>query len=235
MIAANGVAARYLSSKNLPLVQRVVRTPKRWDRIIELAEEMGSRLPKEPDARALEDFLVEAKASDPLRFPDLSLSVVKLLGRGEYALQLPGNDSEGHFSLAVADYVHSTAPNRRYLDLVTQRLLKAAAAGSPQPYDNDELASLAKHCSAQESVVNKVERQVAKSAGAILLESRIGEQFEAIVTGSSVKGTWVRLLHPPVEGRLERGFEGMDVGRRLRVRLVSTDVERGFIDFERVS
>ena len=235
MIAANGVAARYLSSKNLPLVQRVVRTPKRWDRIIELAEEMGSKLPKEPDAKALEDFLVEAKASDPLRFPDLSLSVVKLLGRGEYALQLPGNDSEGHFSLAVTDYVHSTAPNRRYLDLVTQRLLKAAVAGSTQPYDNDELAGLAKHCSAQESAVNKVERQVSKSAAAILLESRIGEQFEAIVTGASAKGTWVRLLHPPVEGRLEKGYEGMDVGRRLRVRLARTDVERGFIDFERVN
>jgi VacB/RNase II family 3'-5' exoribonuclease len=235
MIAANGVAARYLASRNLPFVQRVVRTPKRWSRIVELAEELGSTLPKEPDAKALEEFLASAKIADPLRFPDLSLSIVKLLGRGEYAVQRSGDSPTGHFSLAVTDYVHSTAPNRRYLDLITQRLLKSAAADSPIPYDNEELAELAKHCSAQESAVNKVERQVSKAAAAILLESRIGEQFEAIVTGSSGKGTWVRLLHPPVEGRLERGYEGMDVGRRLRVRLARTDVERGFIDFEKVS
>lgn len=235
MIAANGVAARFLSEREQPLVRRIVHTPRRWDRIVELAEEMGSGLPAKPDAKALEEFLAAAKAADPVRFPDLSLSVVKLLGRGEYALQLPGDNSGGHFSLAVTDYVHSTAPNRRYLDLVTQRLLKACfAAGSP-PYGKEELEKLAKHCSDQESAVNKVERQVAKAAAAILLESRIGEQFEAIVTGASSKGTWVRLLHPPVEGRLEKGFEGMDVGRRLSVKLVRTDVERGHIDFERVN
>lgn len=234
MIAANGVTARFLSERELPLVRRVVRTPRRWDRIVELAGEMGSNLPAEPDAKALEEFLAAAKAADPVRFPDLSLSVVKLLGRGEYALQLPGENSNGHFSLAVTDYVHSTAPNRRYLDLVTQRLLKASFSGSALPYSNEDLESLAKHCSAQESEVNKVERHVTKAAAAILLESRIGEQFEAIVTGSSSKGTWVRLLHPPVEGRLEKGFEGLDVGRRLSVELVRTDVERGHIDFERV-
>jgi exoribonuclease-2 len=192
-------------------------------------------LPKEPDSKALDQFLISAKAADPLRFPDLSLSVIKLLGAGEYVVQLPGGSVAGHFGLAVKDYAHSTAPNRRYPDLITQRLLKAAVAGSSLPYENDELEALAKHCTEAEDAANKVERQVRKSAAAILLESRIGEQFDAIVTGASDKGTWVRLLRPPVEGRLESGFEGMDVGQRLRVQLLSTDVERGYIDFKRVA
>jgi len=234
MIAANGVTARYLASKKFPSLRRVVRVPKRWDRIIELAAERGTTLPKEPDAKALDQFLVAAKAADPLRFPDLSLSVIKLLGAGEYVVQLPGGSVAGHFGLAVKDYAHSTAPNRRYPDLITQRLLKAAVAGSSLPYENDELEALAKHCTEAEDAAKKVERQVTKSAAAILLETRIGEQFDAIVTGASDKGTWVRLLHPPVEGRLESGFEGMDVGHRLRVQLVRTDVERGYIDFKRV-
>ncbi len=235
MIAANGVTARYLAAKKFPSLRRVVRTPKRWDRIMELAAERGVVLPKGPDAKALEQFLVSAKAADPLRFPDLSLSVIKLLGPGEYAVQLSGDSAFGHFGLAVKDYTHSTAPNRRYPDLITQRLLKAAMAGGSLPYENDELAALAKHCTEKEDAVKKVERQVTKSAAAMLLESRIGEQFDAIVTGASNKGTWVRLLHPPIEGRLESGFEGMDVGHGLRVQLVSTNVERGFIDFKRVS
>jgi len=235
MIAANGITARYLASKQFPSFRRVVRTPKRWDRIIELAAERGSTLPKEPDAKALEQFLVSAKAADPLRFPDLSLSVVKLLGQGEYVVQLPGGSVAGHFGLAVKDYAHSTAPNRRYPDLITQRLLKAAVMGSPLPYENDELEELAKHCTEEEDAAKKVERQVTKSAAAILLESRIGEQFNAIVTGASDKGTWVRLMHPPIEGRLESGFEGMEVGHRLCVQLVRTDVERGYIDFKRVT
>ena len=235
MIAANGVTARYLASKQFPSFRRVVRTPKRWDRIIELAAEQGSTLSKEPDAKALEQFLVSAKAADPLRFPDLSLSVVKLLGPGEYVVQLPGGSVAGHFGLAVKDYAHSTAPNRRYPDLITQRLLKAAVMGSPLPYENDELEELAKHCTKEEDAAKKVERQVTKSAAAILLESRIGEQFDAIVTGASDKGTWVRLMHPPIEGRLESGFEGMGVGHRLCVQLVRTDVERGYIDFKRVT
>ena len=235
MIAANGVTARYLASQMLPSLRRVVRTPKRWDRIIELAAARGSTLPKEPDAKALEQFLVSAKAADPLRFPDLSLSVVKLLGPGEYVVQLPGGSVAGHFGLAVKDYAHSTAPNRRYPDLITQRLLKAAMAGPARPYENDELAALAKHCTEEEDAAKKVERQVTKSAAAILLESRIGEQFDAIVTGASDKGTWVRLLLLPIEGRLESGFEGLDVGQRLRVQLVRTDVERGYIDFKRVA
>jgi exoribonuclease R len=231
MIAANGVTARYLASKKLPSLRRVVRIPKRWDRIIELAAERGSRLPKEPDAKALGQFLASAKAADPIRFPDLSLSVVKLMGAGEYVVELPGGSVAGHFGLAVSDYAHSTAPNRRYPDLITQRLLKAAVAGRSLPYEADELEVLAKHCTEEEDAAKKVERQVTKSAAAMLLESRIGEQFDAIVTGASDKGTWVRLLHLPIEGRLERGFEGMDVGHRLRVQLVRTDVERGYIDF----
>jgi VacB/RNase II family 3'-5' exoribonuclease len=235
MIAANGVTARYLSSKKVPSLRRIVRIPKRWDRIVELAAERGSTLPNEPDAKALESFLVGAKAADPLRFPDLSLSVIKLMGRGEYAVERPGDSVAGHFGLAVKDYAHSTAPNRRFPDLVTQRLLKASVAGRSRPYEIDELTALAKHCTEAEDAANKVERQVTKSAAAILLENRIGEQFDAIVTGASDKGTWVRLLHPPIEGRLERGFEGLDVGHGLRVQLVRTDVERGYIDFKRVA
>jgi VacB/RNase II family 3'-5' exoribonuclease len=234
MIAANGVTARYLAAKQLPSLRRVVRTPKRWDRIIELAMERGFTLPKEPDSKALDEFLISAKSADPLRFPDLSLSVIKLLGAGEYAVELPGGSSAGHFGLAVKDYAHSTAPNRRYPDLITQRLLKAAMEGSPGPYPTDELEKLAKHCTANEDAAKKVERQVGKSAAAIVLESRIGQRFDAIVTGASAKGTWVRLLHPPVEGRLINGFEGVDVGHRLRVQLLHTDVERGYIDFKKV-
>jgi exoribonuclease-2 len=234
MIAANGVAARYLASRGFPALRRVVREPKRWDRIVELAAERGAKLPKEPDAKGLEQFLVSAKSADPLRFPDLSLSVVKLLGPGEYVVQIPGSSVTGHFGLAVKDYAHSTAPNRRYPDLITQRLLKAAMAGSARPYENGELAALAKHCTEEEDAAKKVERQVTKSAAAIMLESRIGEQFDAIVTGASVKGTWVRLLQLPVEGRLASGFEGMDVGQQLRVELIRTDVQRGYIDFKRV-
>jgi exoribonuclease-2 len=233
MVAANGVTARYLASKQFPSLRRVVRIPKHWDRIVILAAERGSTLPKEPDAKALEQFLISAKAADPLRFPDLSLSVIKLLGAGEYVVQLPGGNVGGHFSLAVRDYAHSTAPNRRYPDMITQRLLKAAVAGSPLPYANDELEALAKHCTEAEDAAKKVERQVTKSAAAILLESRIGEKFDAIVTGASDKGTWVRLLQPPIEGRLARGFQGLDVGKQVHVKLISTDVERGFIDFAR--
>jgi exoribonuclease-2 len=233
MIAANGVTARYLAAKKFPSLRRVVQTPKRWDRIVELAAEHGSTLPGEPDAKALEQFLVAAKAADPLRFPDLSLSVIKLLGAGEYVVELPGDTAAGHFGLAVKDYTHSTAPNRRYPDLITQRLLKAAVAGRSLPYQNDELTALAQHCTEAEDAAKKVERQVTKSAAAMLLESRIGEQFDAIVTGASDKGTWVRLLQPPIEGRLASGFEGLDVGHRLRVQLVRTDVERGYIDFKR--
>jgi VacB/RNase II family 3'-5' exoribonuclease len=233
MIAANGVTARYLASRNVPSLRRIVRTPKRWDRIVELASERGFTLPKEPDSKTLEQFLVSAKAADSLGFPDLSLSVIKLLGAGEYVVELPGSSAAGHFGLAVRDYTHSTAPNRRYPDLITQRLLKAAMTGRALPYETAELEMLAKHCTEEEDAAKKVERQVEKSAAAMLLESRTGERFDAVVTGASDKGTWVRLLHPPVEGRLVSGFEGMDVGHRLSVQLIRTDVDRGYIDFRR--
>lgn len=234
MIAANGATARFLSSKNLASIRRVVRTPKRWDRIVELALQHDVKLPNEPDSKALALFLTKAKAADRLRYPDLSLSIIKLLGPGEYVVELPGTSVAGHFGLAVKDYAHSTAPNRRYPDLITQRLLKAAIATEQSAsYTTDELKALAKHCTEMEDAIKKVERQVIKSAAALLLESRIGNLFDAFVTGASGKGTWVRLANPPVEGRLARGFEDLDVGQRLRVKLVSTNVERGFIDFER--
>ncbi|MBA3869281.1 MAG: RNB domain-containing ribonuclease [Anaerolineae bacterium] len=234
MVAANSVTALYLSSKNFPSIRRVVRTPKRWERIVEIAAEHGVKLPANPDSKALEDFLTKQKTADTIRFPDLSLAVIKLLGAGEYVAEFPHATATGHFGLAVKDYSHSTAPNRRYADLITQRLLKAAMNRKPVPYSKDELEHLAAHCTQQEDAANKVERQVAKSAAALLLQSRIGEQFESIVTGASSKGTWVRLLDVPVEGKLVHGFEGLDVGDSIRVQLLATDVEHGFIDFSKV-
>jgi len=233
MIVANEVTARYLGARRFPSLRRVLRSPARWGRIVDLASTLGGHLPPEPDSGALEEFLSRQKKADPIRFPDLSLSVVKLMGSGEYVVDLPGNTSPGHFGLAVGDYTHSTAPNRRFPDLITQRLLKAAMAGGPVPYSNDKLAGLALHCTRKEDDATKVERLVRKSAAALLLESRIGQRFDAIVTGASEKGTWVRLFHPPVEGKLLEGFEGLDVGDRVRVELTGTDVERGFIDFSR--
>jgi len=231
MVAANGVTARYLAGKKFPSIRRVVRVPKYWSRIVELAAQHGARLPTDPDSKALESFLLEAKGADPAGFPDLSLSVVKLLGAGEYVLELPGAAVAGHFGLAVKDYSHSTAPNRRFPDVITQRLLKAALAAQPPPYANDELAALAKHCTEQEDAAKKVERQVEKSAAAMLLSASVGQQFDTIVTGASDKGTWVRIAQPPVDGKLDSGPAGLQVGDRLRVQLVHTDVERGFIDF----
>jgi exoribonuclease-2 len=234
MIAANGVTARYLEKKGLPSLRRVLKTPKRWERIVALAAESGERLPLTPDAGALDAFLTRRRAVDPLHFPDVSLSVVKLLGSGEYALEVPGSPSSAHFGLAVKDYTHSTAPNRRFPDLVTQRLLKAALGGQAASYTNDELTTLARHCTDQEDNAAKVERRVRKSAAALLLASRIGARFDAIVTGASEKGTWVRIAGPAAEGRVVRRFEGLDVGDRVRVELVHTDVARGFVDFAAV-
>jgi VacB/RNase II family 3'-5' exoribonuclease len=233
MIVANEVTAKYLGKKGFPSLRRVLRSPARWERIVDLASTLGGHLPPEPDSSALEEFLSRQKKADPMRFPDLSLSVVKLMGSGEYVVDLPGNISPGHFGLAIKDYTHSTAPNRRFPDLITQRLLKAAMAGEAVPYSNDKLAGLALHCTRKEDDATKVERLVRKSAAALLLESRIGQRFDAIVTGASEKGTWVRLFHPPVEGKLLEGFDGLDVGDRVRVELIGTDVERGFIDFSR--
>jgi VacB/RNase II family 3'-5' exoribonuclease len=234
MIASNGVTSRYLERKGFPSLRRVLRSPERWERIVVLANDLGERLPSLPDARALEKFLQKRRQADPARFPDVSLSVVKLLGRGEYVLEVPGRAVEGHFGLAVKDYTHSTAPNRRFPDLITLRLLKAALAGGSVPYNNDELGELARHCTEQEDNATKVERQVRKSAAALLLQSRIGESFDAIVTGASAKGTWVRIVRPAAEGKVVRGYQGLDVGDRVRVELVDTDVERGFVDFARI-
>jgi VacB/RNase II family 3'-5' exoribonuclease len=234
MIATNGVTARYLAAEKFPSIRRVVRTPKRWDRIVTLAQEHGGKLPANPDSVALDKFLVKAQTADPLRFPDLSLAVIKLLGAGEYIAERPDDTAPGHFGLAVKDYAHSTAPNRRYTDLITQRLLKAAIADQPVPYSYAELGVLAEHLTKEEDAANKVERLVSKSAAALVIESRIGEQFDAFVTGASEKGTWVRLLTVPVEGKLMQGFEGLDVGDQIRVQLISTNVERGFIDFKSV-
>lgn len=235
MIAANGVTARYLSASKFPSIRRVVGVPKRWDRIVEIAAEHKYGLPETPNSKSLEEFLVKQKAADPLRFPDLSLAVIKLLGSGEYIAELPEEDASGHFGLAVKDYSHSTAPNRRYPDLLTQRLLKAAVEGKPAPYNKDDLDELAAYCTEAEDAATKVERRVAKSAAALLLQSRIGEQFDSIVTGASEKGTWVRVLTVPVEGKLINGFEGVDVGDRIRVKLVSVDVQQGFIDFKNMN
>jgi exoribonuclease-2 len=233
MIAANGITARFLAGKGLASLRRVVRSPERWQRIVDVAKELGEHLPPEPDSKALSDFLAKRRKTDPDRFPDLSLVIVKLMGAGEYVVERPGEAAVGHFGLAVKDYTHSTAPNRRFPDLITQRLLKAALAGRPTPYAEGELQDLAVHCTEQEDAADKVERQVRKSAAALLLEKRVGEQFDAIVTGVSDKGTWVRVFDPPVEGKLVHGFENLEVGKKLRVKLISTDVERGFIDFVR--
>ena len=235
MIATNGVTARFLAARGIASLRRVVRSPKRWQRIVDVAKELGGNLPPEPDAKALEDFMVARRAADPLRFPDLSLVIIKLMGAGEYSLERPGVTPTGHFGLAVRDYTHSTAPNRRFPDLITSRQLKAALGGTPSPYSEAELTDLAAHCTEQENDADKVERQVRKSAAALLLESRVGERFAAIVTGASAKGVWVRIVDPPVEGKVVHGEAGLDVGQTVTVKLVGTNVERGLIDFVRVS
>ena len=234
MIAANGVTARFLHGKQVASLRRMVRSPKRWGRIVEIAAQHGFKLPAQPDSMSLEEFLAAQKAADPLRFPDLSLAVIKMLGPGEYVVESPEEASPGHFGLAVKDYTHSTAPNRRFPDLITQRILKAALEGAMVSYSRDELTELARHCTEKENDANKVERLVTKSAAAMLLSSRIGDRFDAICTGAADKGTWVRIFQPPVEGRLLYGFEGVDVGHRLKVQLVRTDVERGYIDFKKI-
>lgn len=235
MVAANTEMAEFIESEGWPSIRRVVRTPERWPRIREIAKSFGENLPEEPDSRALAAFLSRRRADDPEHFPDLSLSIIKLLGAGEYTVERPGTEGEGHFGLAVHDYTHSTAPNRRYADLITQRLLKAVIARSPTPYTEAELRSIAERCTEREDAARKVERLMRKAAAAMLLSERTGETFDAIVTGVSDKGTFVRLIAPPAEGRVVRGEHGMDVGDHVRVRLVSTDPERGFIDFARAS
>jgi ribonuclease R len=231
MVATNGAIAGRLEDSGSPSIQRVVRSPERWERIAAIAREYGDELPDEPSAAALSAFLERRRDADPLRFPDLSLSVVKLLGAGEYAVVRPGEQPEGHFGLATVDYTHATAPNRRYADLVTQRLLKAALAGDPTPYGEVELEAIAARCNERQSAARAVERVMRKVVAATLLAARVGDTFDGIVTGVSRKGTFVRLLAPPAEGRVLEGEEEMDVGERVRVRLLGTDAERGFVDF----
>ena len=233
MVAANVAMAQYLKEKGSLSIRRVVRTPKRWDRIQAIASSLGVQLPTLPDPRALAEFLEQRKAADPAHFPDLSLSIVKLLGPGEYIVEPPGAEHEGHFGLAVQDYTHSTAPNRRYADLITQRLLKALIEGASAPYSETELSGIAAHSTEREDAARKVERLMRKVVAASLLSQRIGEVFDGIITGVSPKGTYVRLLQFPAEGRVIRGTQGIDVGDKVRVRLTSVDVAKGFIDFQR--
>ena len=234
MIAANEVVARTLEAKRVSSIRRVVKTPERWDRIVALAGAVGGALPSSPDSKALNEFLIARKTADPDHFADLSLAVIKLMGPGEYVLERPGEPGQGHFGLAVEDYTRSTAPNRRFADLVTQRLIKAVLAGQPAPYSDDELAAIARNCTLKENASRKVEREMSKRIAAVAMSGRIGEAFDAVVTGVTPRGTFVRVLRPRVEGLLARGQAGADVGDTLRVTLVSTDVERGFIDFARV-
>lgn len=235
MVAANIAMARFLKEKGSLSIRRVVKTPKRWDRIQAIANQFGVKLPDLPDAKSLSDFLEKRQAADPVHFPDLSLSIVKLLGPGEYIVESPGAEHEGHFGLAVQDYTHSTAPNRRYADLATQRLVKAAAGARSADYSQDELSQIAAHCTEREDAARKVERLMRKVLAADLLAKRLGETFDGIVTGASPKGTYVRLLKFPAEGRVTRNAQGIDVGDKVHVRLISVDVDKGFIDFEKVA
>lgn len=234
MVAANETMARTFVEKKVSSIRRVVSQPKRWDRIVELAQRVGGLLPAQPDVKALNEFLLKRKQDDPDHYEDLSLSVIKLLGPGEYKMQRPGDDDGGHFSLAAHDYTHSTAPNRRFADVVTQRILKALGAGVPAPYTDDELNNIAQHCTEREDAARKVERTMQKRIAAVAMSSKIGQAFLAMATGVSEKGTFVRVLDPPMEGRLMQGTDGVDVGDKLEVRLTHTDPARGFIDFAKI-
>jgi exoribonuclease-2 len=234
MIATNTCTARFLAQHGCNALRRVVRSPERWLRIVQVAAKYGTVLPSTPDSRALEGFLARQRKADPLRFPDLSLVIVKLMGSGEYVVEHARGEPIGHFGLAVRDYTHSTAPNRRYPDLITLRMVKAVLAGSHSPYGLGELALLAEHCTQQEDAAQKVERSVRKSEAALYLQDRVGQKFDAVVTGRTDSATWVRIFTPPAEGMLVNADTSLDVGQKLRVRLVGTDVERGFIDFEPV-
>jgi exoribonuclease-2 len=231
MVAANGVVARLL--EKVSSLRRIVRTPKRWDRIVQLAATKGGKLPAQPDSKALNDFLLLRKAADPDHFADVSLAVIKLIGPGEYVLERAGDVAPGHFGLAVQDYTHSTAPNRRFVDVVTQRLIKALLAGQNNPYTDAELTAIAANCTQKEDAAKKVEREMAKRLAAVAMQNRIGEAFDAMVTGVTEHGTFVRVLQPRIEGLLAQGEQGLDVGDKLRVKLIRTDVQKGFIDFAR--
>ncbi len=229
MIAANGVVARML--EKVSSLRRIVKQPERWDRIVQLAAAHGEKLPANPDSKALNDFLLKRKAADPDHFADVSLAVIKLIGPGEYVLERPGEPAPGHFGLAVQDYTHSTAPNRRFPDIVTQRLVKTMIAGKPNPYSDDELSAIAANCTQKEDAARKVEREMSKRLAAVAMQNRIGAQFDAVVTGVTAHGTFVRVLQPHVDGLLAHGQQGLDVGDKLRVKLIRTDVQHGYIDF----
>ena len=231
MIAANVETAEFLEKRNFLSLRRVVKIPARWNRIREIAESFGENLPENPDTNALADFLERRREADAVHFPDLSLSIIKLLGAGEYAVQKPFEDAGGHFGLAVQDYAHSTAPNRRYADLIVQRLLKAAISGKDSPYTFEELDEIAARCNERESRARKIERQIRKTIAARVMATRIGEIFDAIVTGVNKSGTFARTLRPPVDGRIVAGENGLQVGDKVRVKLIDTDAEKGFIDF----
>lgn len=233
MIAANETVARTLEQKKVSSIRRVVKTPERWDRIVQLAAQHGEKLPTQPDSKALNDFLTRRKAADPDHFADVSLAVVKLMGPGEYVLQKPGDPEQGHFGLAVQNYTHSTAPNRRFADLLTQRLIKTMLSHQPSPYSDDDLTAIARNCTLKEDAARKVERQIAKTIAALAMTSHIGEVFDAIVTGVNPHGTFVRVVQPHIEGLLARGQQGLDVGDKLKAKLISTDVQRGYLDFAR--
>jgi VacB/RNase II family 3'-5' exoribonuclease len=232
MIAANGVVARML--EKVSSLRRIVKQPERWDRIVQLAATYGEKLPADPDSKALNDFLIKRKTADPDHFADLSLAVIKLIGPGEYVLERPGDPAPGHFGLAVQDYTHSTAPNRRFADMVTQRLIKAMLAGQPNPYSDNELSLVAAHCTERGDAARKVEREMSKRLAAVAMQNRIGAMFDAVVTGATPKGTFVRVAQPHVEGLLAQGQQGVDVGDKFRVKLIRVDVQRGYIDFARV-
>ena len=232
MVAANGVMARTLTNARVPSIRRIVKTPERWPRIVELAARYGDKLPAEPDSAALSAFLQKRKAEDAVHYADVSLAVVKLMGPGEYVLARAGADAPGHFALAAHDYTHSTAPNRRFADTVTQRLIKAFLAKQPCPYSDQQLDAIARNCTLKEDAARKVERVMGKRVAAVALRHRIGESFAAVVTGVTPKGVFVRITNPPAEGILVHG-EGVDVGDQLKVKLISTDPRRGYIDFVR--
>ncbi len=233
MIGANEVMARTLNDNNIAAIRRVVKSPERWPRIVDLAAQHGATLPADPDSQALAEFLRAQRQSDPVHYPDLSLAIIKLMGPGEYVLARPGDPQQGHFGLAAHDYTHSTAPNRRFADLATQRLVKAMLGGQPTPYSPDELASIAQNCTLREDAARKVERTMAKRVAAVALSNRIGQSFSAVVTGVTPKGTFVRVPSPPVDGMLARGAQGVDVGDQIRVTLLATDPRRGYVDFAR--
>lgn len=231
MVAANVEMAEYLEGHNFLSLRRVVKTPQHWEGIREIAEKKGVNLPESPDARALAEFLVEQRKKDELHFPDLSLAIIKLIGSGEYVVQRPGEDGDGHFGLGVRDYAHSTAPNRRYPDIVVQRMVKAAIKGQPQPYSEEELLAIADHCNVQEKAARKVERKMRKIVAATVMKRHVGESFDAIVTGVTDHGTFARILRPPVDGRIVRDETGLKIGQKIGVKLLSADPKNGFIDF----